>query len=382
MSPEYGGPVAVVRALTSALVHEGVQCRIFTTVDAIRGTDDVAPNPYVHVFKRGPLARLWPAYSTDLKDALRTGVQRGMFDLIHVHEPWHHPGFAAFRTASEHGVPFVLTPHGTLESWALAHKALKKRLYMRLVQDSIVESSDAIHALTDAEMARIVELGYQTPVFVAPNGVNPGLLDAGPDTSAFLAKYPKLEGKLVILFLGRLHSKKGLDVLARSFAEIARKYEDCVLLAAGPDEDGSRRRMESILLAEHALDRAVFSGMLTGGEKLAALACADVFVLPSYSEGFSVAVLEALAAGLPVVISSQCNFSEVSARAAGFVVEPVEPAVTAAISRLVNDEPLRAAMGRNGQRLVREKYTWDAIARSMAEFYRRLIAARQSGEHI
>ena len=378
MSPEYGGPVAVVRALTSALAHEGIHCDIFSTVQRRADSDFTLPAGVdVHLFETGPLARFWPAYSNDLKKAVRAAMQDGTFDIVHVHEPWHHPGFVAFRTAFEYGVPFVLTPHGTLEAWALEHKALKKRVYRSIVQDHIIRSADAIHALTEAEMTRIGELGYATPVFVTPNGVDPDLLECAPDIAEFMAKYPKLAGTLVILFLGRLHSKKGLDVLARSFARISRKHKDCTLLVAGPDEDGSQKRMESLLLTEHALDRTVFTGMLTGRDKLAALKCADLFVLSSYSEGFSIAVLEALAGGLPVVISRQCNFPEVSEHAAGFVVEPREPAVTQAISTLLWDAGLRVAMGRNGRRLVREKYTWAAIAVAMADRYRRLIGARR-----
>lgn len=378
MAPEYGGPVAVVRALTSALTREGIRCDIFSTVQRRAGADiRVAAGPDVHLFETGPLARFWPAYSNDLTKAVRAGIQSGTVDLVHVHEPWHHPGLVAFRRAFEYGVPCVLTPHGTLEAWALEHKALKKRVYMRIFQDHVIRSSDAIHALTNEEMKRITDLGYETPIFVTPNGVDPDLLESAPDAGELTAKYPQLEGKLVILFLGRLHAKKGLDVLARSFARISHSHRDCMLLVAGPDQDGSKERMESILLAEHVLDRTVFTGMLSGRDKLAALKRADMFVLSSYSEGFSVAVLEALAAGLPVVISRQCNFPEVSKHAAGFVVEPEEAAVTQAIATLLADARSRVAMGRNGRRLVRERYTWTAIAASMAERYRRLIVARR-----
>lgn len=379
MSPEYGGPVAVVRALTSALARQGIQCDIFSTVR--RGADGgakLSQASNVHLFETGPLARLWPAYSSDLKNAVRSAVQRGTFDVVHIHEPWHHAGFVVSRAAIEHGIPFVLTPHGSLQAWPLTHKSVRKRIYMRIVQDRIMKSAEALHALTEAEMTQMVELGYETPAVVVPNGVDADLFDTEIDVSDFIVRYPQLAGKVVILFLGRLHSKKGLDLLARSYAKISRKNRDCTLLVAGPDEDDSRRRMESILRTERALDRAVFTGMLTGRDKLAALSSADVFVLPSYSEGFSVAVLEGLAAGLPAVISRQCNFPEVSERAAGFVVEPDEQALTRAISTLVSDPDLRVAMGSNGRRLVREKYTWRAIAASMAELYRRLAVGPRS----
>ncbi len=191
-----------------------------------------------------------------------------------------------------------------------------------------------------------------------------------------MAAYPDLSGKHVILFMGRLHSQKGLDVLARSYVRLSHKFKEVALLVVGPDEDGTQKRMESILKTSPALRTTVFTGMLTGKDKLAALACADLFVLPSYSEGFSTAILEALAAGLPVVISKQCNFPEVSEHDAGFVVELNDTAVTEAISTLLSDDQFRIRMGQNGLNLVREKYTWDAIAASMAGLYRKLVAQK------
>ena len=120
------------------------------------------------------------------------------------------------------------------------------------------------------------------------------------------------------------------------------------------------------------LDRAVFTGQLVGSGKQAAFACADLFVLPSYSEGFSMAVLEALAAGLPVVVSEPCNFPEVAACEAGFVVQAADAAVAAAIGALLSDDDLRTRMGRNGRALVAERYAWPAIAEAFADFYRTL----------
>ena len=380
MSPEYGGPVAVVGALTSALAHEGIRCEIFSTFRRRPDTDvKVSGEPGVHLFETGPFSRFWPAYSSDLQNAVRAGMKNAKFDIVHVHEPWHHPGFVACHAAIEQGIPLILTPHGTLEEWALKHKSLRKTIYRKLIQDRILSSCDAIHALTETERCRIEELGCTARVFVAPNGVDQNLLEGSPDTSEFMERYPELVGRVIVLFLGRLHSKKGLDVLASSYARIARRHRECALLVAGPDEDGSGKRMESLLKAEDAMGGTVFTGMLTGRDKQAALRCADIFVLTSYSEGFSIAVLEALAAGLPVVISRQCNFPEVAEEGAGFVVEAEEQEVTQAIGSLVMDRALRVSMGRNGRRLVTKKYTWDAIGVSMGELYRTLVARRRSG---
>ena len=377
LEPEQGGPVTAVLGLTSALSQQGICCEIFTTLWK-EGSADAMRSCAVPIkqFAVGFPARFWHGYSKSLAKTLRDRIGSGAFDLVHVHEPWHYPGFIAFRAARKHGVPYVLSPLGALEAWCLRQKAFKKWVYMKMIQGHILQSANAIHALTNEEMKSISDLGYETPVFVAPNGVDSSPFEYSPDVSEFLSAHPELSGKRVILFLGRLHRKKGLDVLARSYASLLHKIKDVALLVAGPDEDGTQKRMESILKTSLALRSIVFTGMLTGRDKLTALACADLFVLSSYSEGFSMAVLEALAAGLPVVISRQCNFPEVSEHDAGFVIEPNDAAVTEAISTLLSDDQLRTRMGQNGRNLVREKYTWDAIAASMAGLYQRLVAQK------
>ena len=379
MAPEYGGPVLTVPGLTSALAQEGIHCEIFTTLWK-KDSADVMPSCAVPVnrFDVGFLARFWNGYSKSLAKTLWDRIGSGAFDLLHVHEPWHYPGFVAFLAARKYNIPYVLSSRGSFQKWCLRQKAFKKWVYMKMIQGHILQSADAIHALTNEEMKSISELGYRTPVSVVPNGVDLSPFEYVPDISEFLAAYPELSGKRVILFIGRLHRQKGLDVLARSYASLSHKFKNVALLVAGPDEDGTQKRMESILKTSSALRGTVFTGMLTGKDKLAALACADLFVLPSYSEGFSMAVLEALAAGLPVVISRQCNFPEVSEHNAGFVVERDDPAVTEAISTLLSDDQLRARMGQNGRNLVREKYTWNAVAASMAGLYRKLVAQRST----
>lgn len=379
LSPDDGGPATSVQGLTSALVQEGIHCEIFTIHRQRFGAGAIPP-PHVpiHQFEAGFLARFWNAYSKRLAQTIWDRIESDAFDLIHVHEPWHYPGFVAFRAARTHDVPYVLSPRGALEAWCLKHKALKKSVYMKMIQGHILQSADAIHALTNEEMKRISELGYKTPVFVGPNGIDPAPFECLPDASEFLTAHPKLSGKRVILYMGRLHPKKGLNVLARSYASLFHQFKDVALLVVGWDEVGTRKRMEATLKASSALDGTVFTGTLTGKDKLAALACADLFVLSSHAEGFSMAILETLAAGLPVVISKQCHFPEVSEYDAGFVVEPNDESVTEAIRTLLSDGKLRARMGQNGRKLVRERYSWQSVAASMADFYRTLVAARRS----
>ena len=373
MSPKVGGPPTAVRGLTSALAQQEVHCEVITAQGSAVG-NDVSPIPGVkiHSFDTEFPASFWPGYSRKLAAFLDSVVQG--FDLVHTHQTMSYTTYAAFRTARRHALPYVLSLRGDLFAWALRHKGFKKWIYRKALLDSILKSADALHAVSPAEAARAAELGYDTPKFVIPNGVALG--EPSPcAASEFLAMYPTLVGRRIVLFLGRLHRIKGVDVLARGFSMAATRFPDAVLLVVGPD-DGARGAMESILEQTGVLDRTVFTGMLLGAHKRAAFQCAELFVQPSYTEGFSNSVLEALAAGLPVVISEQCNFPEVAEHGAGFVVPLNDASVGEAIGKLLSDARLGARMGRNGRRLVDERYTWQAAAASMAACYRTLLRER------
>lgn len=368
MSLSWGGPTVAVSELTSELARQGVNCEIVTTRGYRVGIDQVSPPGVpVHSFDTGLPARVWTAYSPKLSRFLNERADS--FDLIHIHQVWHYPGYAAFRSARKHELPCILTIHGELSDWGLKQKALKKRIYMAILMNRILRNVNVLHAVSLGEKEQVVKLGYETPVAVVPNGIEPAPFEDLPDPAGFVQRYPVLKGKRIILFLGRLHAKKGLDILARSFSLIAKRFEDVMLLVVGPNKFGTREKMESILSSEGLLGRTVFTGLLTGEDKLAAINCADLFVLPSHSEGFALTVLEAMAARLPVVITTGCEFNEVSEHGAGLVVETDEEQIAEAITTLLSDADLCERMGQKGHKLVNERYTCQATAAMMANLY-------------
>ncbi len=333
------------------------------------------PSAPTHIFDTDFPDRLWTAHSRGMSQFLNEHVDR--FDLVHVSEVWHHGAYSAYKVARKRSTPFVMSIRGELSEWSLRHKALKKKMYLKTILSKMLRNADALHAITSAEKDQIARLGYDTRVIVAPNGIDPLLFDSLPDPSEFINRFPNLQGRKIILFLGRLNPKKGLEILARSFSTISRQYQNTALLVVGPDESGTREKMQAILRSESTLDRTVFTGLLTGEDKLAAMACADVFVLPSHSDVLGISVLEALAARLPVVITEGCEFPEVAENGAGFVVEASDKPVAESISALLSDPDLRARMGENGRKLVTEHYTWQATASKIADLYRSLIAKRK-----
>ena len=388
LSAAWGGPAAALRSLAPALADFGVDCTVATTAlrqslqrGSARGHpsqekgDSAAPTAGVvaEAFPLGWAAPIWAAHSPRLRDYLHQALGAGRFDLVHVHELWHYASFAAGAAARRHRMPWVLSLRGALNEWPL-RRNWKKRLYLRLVQRALIESARGVHALTDAEAESLRLLGLKVPVLVAPNGVAlPGVESGG---SAGFAWQPALQGKDVLLFLGRLHRMKGVNLLLSAFARLAPRFPNAVLLIVGPDEAGTRQRMERTLAQAGLAQRAIFTGVLDGAAKTAALAAADVFVLPSYTEGFSNAILEAMAASLPVVISTQCHFPDVATAGAGHVVATDSAAIECAVGRLLQDPAGRCQMGRKGRALVAEQYAWEQVAAAMSDWYRSILADR------
>jgi glycosyltransferase involved in cell wall biosynthesis len=373
LAPEWGGPVKVVNELAGALEVIGVSSEIISAQGRRVGNPETVTNDIpIHLFETGPIARLWTAHTPGLKKTLARKIPD--FDLVHIQELWHYPGYIASKIARSRNVPYIVTIHGELNEWNLQQKRLKKQIYMTAIQRGILQKSAALHAITQAESNRIRQLEIETPVAMIPNGIHTEEFENLPDRSQFVSRYPELENRLIVLFLGRIQQKKGLDILAQAFGNLVRTRHDVRLVVAGPDEDNTLTEIKTILKSQGALEKAVFPGMLTGEQKLEALGAADIFALTSYSEGFSVALLEALSAGLPLVITDECNFPEVGDSRAGFVVRPNDSETASALMSLLDSADLRREMSENARRLVRSNYTWERIAEKMFTLYENVIA--------
>ena len=372
LSIEWGGPVQVVHGLTEALAKKGIQISIFGPKK--RGSDKNIVYPKetnVILFPHDLLSRLWTGHSFSLRKALKNEI--GKYDLVHIHEIWHYPHFAAYKAAKYLKKPFIISIHGALEPWCLNHKALKKKMYSNLIQKKILREASALHALTTEEVKNISKFVNNKNIFLIPNGLNLEEFNNLPPQEDIENLYPDLKGKKAILFFGRIHPKKGLDILAKSFSSFAKDRENVRLVIAGPDENGYKSKIKSILKNEDILDKVIFTGTLSGNNKLAVLRSANMFVLPSYSEGFSMAVLEAMACGLPVVITNKCNFPEVGKYKAGIIIEPDINQLGRELENLISNPDLCKEMGENGKKLVREKFTWDKIVNQMINFYEEII---------
>jgi len=306
-------------------------------------------------------------------------------DLVHCHGLWMYPSAACLSWAKRTGRPYLVSPHGMLDRWALKNSTWKKRLAGWLYQDDHLRRAVAIHALCESEARAIRAYGLRNPVCVIPNGVDlPEEMSSIGDsplskgdspavsTVGHWGQSPESDGAKVLLFLGRLHPKKGLPGLVRGW-KLAQKQTKALreweLVIAGWDQAGHQEDLER-LCREQGIEGVRFAGPQFGPDKAAVFQRAEAFVLPSFSEGLPMAVLEAWSYRLPVVMTPGCNLPEGFQAGAAIRVEPQSERIARGLTELAGmREAERRAMGRRGQRLVEEKFSWPKIARQMKGVY-------------
>jgi glycosyltransferase involved in cell wall biosynthesis len=360
-----GGMVPSILGMTGALARLGEgSVRIITPTPSRLGDTPVPPG----LTLTGPE----PAIEPHIRAA----------GVLHLHGLWQTHTRRGALAARRARVPYLVAAHGMAEPWAMRHKALKKKIYTALVEGKNLRLAACLHALSRPEVGHLRALAPRTPVCFVPNGVDLAPLENLPDRAELEAEFPELRGKFVLLFFSRIHLKKGLDLLADALSAVAATRPDLHVLLAGRD-DGALGPFRQRCEASGTAGRLTWVGHVSGARARQVWGAADAFVLPSYSEGFSMAILEALACRLPALVTTACHFPELAAAGGGIVVEPTTAGVTAGLRALLERSPAeRAALGLRGRALVERQYTWDRQARRLADVYRWLAGGGPAPEAV
>lgn len=311
------------------------------------------------------LPRLGP-YSFHFTPGLRAWLrqQPPEADLVSLQSVWQYPNWAIQKWCGRRGLPYVITTHGNLSPVALSFSAAKKRLAARCFANSLLRGAAALHALNEAERFHIRSYGLRQPVIVVPNGVRLPEEQTVDDGCRARIR-AQIGNRRCILYVGRLHPIKGLGQLLRAFASLRCRH-DWTFALAGPDEGGYGAQLGQIarsLGIEHSI---LFLGPVYDAEKRAWLEAADLFALPSKSEGFPMAALEALAHRVPVLLTRACNFPEAAQCGAGVEVGDGPEELASGLCAMISSAPdVRRAMGERGRRLVQRDYTWESVARKL-----------------
>ncbi len=373
----YGGPIVAVHGLCKALVRKGNDVSVLTTNVNGQGVSGVEVDVPVDVdgvkvtyFSSPYFRRLF--YAPNLETTLVEKIRR--YDLVHGHSIYLWPTMAAAKACHRHKTPYVISPRGMLvEDLVKKKNRLLKTAWLRFVEKKNFEKADLVHFTSriEEEEARRFDL-RMTRTCVLPNGIDIDEMEScgSPDCAKERKDYEPQ-----ILYLGRVHWKKGLKPLIRAMALLPRG----ALVIAGNDEDGYRKQLEKLAARSGLGDRVRFVGPKYGMDKYRALADAHVAVLTSTSENFGNTVLESMAMGRPVVVSRAVGLAEtIRESGAGLVVDGDPHEIANAINALIEDPRTANSMGERGRETARERYSWDVVVPKYVQQYRQLLQASRN----
>lgn len=363
MDPKFGGIASSVPQLSEATEAQGgPECPIAG---------------FCHPLEKMPVTGRGKHYSShrvrwmldhNLRNSFRQTIRQAQG--VHIHGVWEPHCNVAAAAARACKRPYIISAHGMLDLWALRQKRVKKALYAALIEARNLQRAACLRALTMDEVHDYRRVGLTNPVAIVPTGVE---VPPGITGDLFWETYPHLAGRRIVLFLGRIHQKKGLALLLEAWSRMPRSADDVHVVVAGPD-DGNLETLKQIVETLGIQSSVTFAGMLNGEQKWSALRAASVFVLPSYSEGFSVAVLEALAMGVPVIVTEQCHFPEVKEQHCGLVIQPDVEQVEQALTEFLRMPPEQAVhMGQLGKELIEKRFSWPVVGKQMADVYAWLL---------
>ena len=360
-----GGPAESVPRLCSSLLRNNVDITVLTLNGRLSSAALECQKEGVEIISLPHYREISLRVFSESRSIARD------FDIIHGHGLWETVNWATGRAAIRNGKPLIITPRGSLNPNALKHSRVKKRLAAFMFDNRYLRYAQCIHVTSDAEYRAIRRYGLTNPVAVIPNGVQPK--PPGEERisrHAFREKHAIPGNRKILLYLSRISWEKGLEDLADAWRRVAPDFPEWQLVIAGPGEQEYIRKLRARFDAGMEKGRVSWLGPLYDDEKAAAYAGADLFVLPSHSENFSLVVAEALAAGLPVITTQGTPWNELPEKGCGWWVPIGADGVSTALREafgLHQDE--LEAIGAKAKSLIDHKYSWPVIARQMEEVY-------------
>ena len=372
LCPSTGGPVTTVRGLAHAFTVAGHDATIVATDFGADGRPE-QPGVTVRLFPCLYAPRRW---APELWSFLRREVSR--YDIASVHTLWQFPTFAAGLACRRARRPYVATLHGMLDAWSLSQKRWRKRLYLSALERHTLRGAGGLQATSHGERAKSRLERWNPSVFVIPWGVHRAAYANLPGVGQFARRFPALRGKRLVLFLGRLHPKKQPEVALAAFAKVCSGDSSTALVIAGPGDGRYITSLERLARRLDIRDQVIFTGPLWGDAAREAYRAAAAFLLPSWQENFGHTVAEAMAAGCPVIVSDRVDLApDVKAARAGFVTPPTIEGTTEALRAILEDAALREQLGRNGQMLVQERFTWERVVGELTGVYEDVLTDRR-----
>jgi glycosyltransferase involved in cell wall biosynthesis len=375
----YGGVTRVAYEISKHLVNRGHEVTVYTT-DALdnksRATIQSYPT-YIEGIKtyyfRNLSNYLTYKYHLPLPLEMPFRIKKEVkkFNIIHLHGYRHSLNVLMHHYAKKYRIPYVLKAGGSLPRIHSMHG--RKRIFDIFFGYRILKDADKIIARNKREVEQYKNMGVnEDRIEVIPAGINTSKYDNLPQKGAFRRKYSIRDEEKVVLYLGRIHRIKGLDLLVRTFAGLLKKFDDVRLAIVGPD-DGFMSVLRRYIQNLRVDNKILFTGPLYERDKLEAYVDADAYVLPSRYEIFGITILEAWACSTPVIVTDRCGIADL-VKKVGYVVEYDENQLQDAIFKILSDEELRKRLGAEGRKLVREEFNWDRVVGKIERLYETVLA--------
>jgi glycosyltransferase involved in cell wall biosynthesis len=379
MHPSAGGPPIIVERLCLLAPSEGWDASVITT--SLYCDDDGSElqnslsqridAKVLPIRKPRILKRAYGANDT-VDEAVRAA------DIVHMHTLWHPLNAIARRACVRHGRKYVIMPHGMLDPYALSQKAWRKKVYMAVTERRNLQGACRLLFTTLHEwQAAQKSLSWLGPGEIIQLGADrPSNMPHQARRDVFINRFPQVANRRCLLFLGRIHPKKGLDRLLKILPKIVSRHPSVLLVIAGSGKPSYVRDVQNLAYAANISSYVLFTGTVQDELKWSALACAEVFVLPSRQENFAISVAEAMHSGVPVVISDKVNsWPFVKKAHAGFVIEEdrIEINLAKRVDELLSDPAEAQRMGTRGQEFAKIHFCWERVAREMVSLYYRVV---------
>ncbi len=384
---QFGGPILSVHLLCKNLARQGCEVTVYTTNKGIEGK--VSTNE--EVFKDGVCIRYFEysrwfefmgevgwQFSWQMTNALRNNITS--FQVVYIVGVWSYPVSIAAYYCRKYKTPYVISPRGMLYPETVGKKSWKKRPYYMLVSKRNMVNASTLHFTSLDEATKCISMtNPENNYFIVPNGIKIEDYETLPTKEEFLSNYPYLTGKKIILFLGRINWKKGLDLLIDAYAHLCNERDDIHLVIAGDDSEDYAREIKQVIKSSglsyydgNSSSRSdpnseiTFTGLLDHENKMMALSGSDLFILPSYSENFGMAVIEAMLCKVPVIVSHNVGIrDDIKECNAGVVVENDVESICNAMRTLLDDEYYCNNLSLNAYELVKNRYSIENIGKEM-----------------
>lgn len=377
----FGGTVRVAYEISTGLAKKGHEVTVYTSdflnsqsrvITPKENKCEIVDGVKVHYFKNLSLL-FYRLTRLSITPSLILFARRDLikYDVIHLHQYRSLQNVIILYFANRRGIPCVLHPHGSIGR--IVEKRTLKYLFDAVFGYHILYSMKKVFALTNSEAQECSSLGVSSSIIqVIPNGVDLLELNVKSRNGSFKEKYGIRNSEKMVLYLGRLHKSKGLDLLIDSFYKLSIGMSDVVLTLIGPD-DGYKVEIEKRIESYNLNSRVKILGYISEADKYAALSDADVFVTPSFY-GFPVTFIESLACGTPIITSKHGDYIDEIDGVAGIFTDYSSTCFEIAMRKILTDTKLRNRLGESGRLLVKEHYNWDKITEQLVDVYSSLIA--------